>query len=124
VERWGSFTPPPVTPNPALDDAWQKLSARWDEPSAHDAFITLARGLDALDGAAARYSRRLREAKDDEPARRALGRVALLAQHAQKNAPRDPLKGARAVFVVSSALAAGIVFVVALVIWKLVVSRP
>jgi len=123
LERWGSFAPPPITANPTLDEAFAALSASWDDPASHDRFIALAKSLDALDGAAARYSLHLR-ADDDEPARRALGRLALLAQHTQQNAPRDPLRGIRVVFLVSSAVAAGIVLVVALVIWKLMVSRP
>jgi hypothetical protein len=57
--------------DPALDELWAKVSARWDDDKAHAAFLELCRLQGALSEAAARY-RRARDASDDEAERELL----------------------------------------------------
>jgi hypothetical protein len=55
--------PPPTDP---IDAAWQRVEARWDDPEAHRAFLSLCFELERMPEAARRY----REVRDGDPDRR------------------------------------------------------
>ncbi len=67
-----------------LDPAFELLRTQWDNPSAHERFANLAQRSGLLDAAAARYRKVLRDRSDDETARAALDRIALIATHQQQ----------------------------------------
>ncbi len=115
LDRWDAFDDAP-RPDPVLDRAFDALAPRWQEPAAHEAFLSLAQAHGTLDGAAARYRRALRKDPADAAGRAALDKVVLLAAHQQAVAPRDSLRAFRIAYYVAVALAAAFVVAVAAVV--------
>lgn len=55
----------------AVEAAWKEVEARWDDPTAHKKFLTLADSLDALAVAGQRYRAVKEQATKDGDAARA-----------------------------------------------------
>jgi hypothetical protein len=119
VARWATFaTAAPA--HPELDALWAAVDAGWDDDAAHARFLDEAARLGALDVAAARYGKRLRQ-ENDARARVGLERAALLAErlHAADVAATPAEPAARWLKVLGVALAA-LLFVAGA--WLLVVA--
>jgi hypothetical protein len=82
---WSSYRDE-IPGHPPLDDEWPGLQAAWEDEVAHSRFIEIAARTDGLDVAAARYRSVLRSRPDDEIAKRAIARVAMLVErvHAER----------------------------------------
>jgi DNA-directed RNA polymerase subunit RPC12/RpoP len=103
---------------PAGDDAaWKQVLDAWDVDAAHDAYLGASLAAGRLGDAAARYRGLAGDRDRGERAKKALARVAILAEHALAATLRDrpdprPLR--RGAFVAAAVVC---VALVALALW-------